>query len=174
VENNTMPEQFSTQIMMRLRQIFQEMSRHSKYIQENYKVTVPQLLCLREVYEHGPISIGALTKIVFLNNSTVTGIVDRLEKRELVKRNRISKDRRQVHVEITDIGTQFIHEAPEPLQTRFIERLKELDEEKVTLILWALEMLVDLLGPAEPPVDIPSPPTHIAQPGSDITTETEI
>lgn len=169
-----MPEQRNTQIMMRLRQIFQEMSKHSKYIQENYKVTVPQLLCLREVYEHGPISIGALTKIVFLNNSTVTGIVDRLEKRELVKRNRISKDRRQVHVEITDAGTQFIQDAPEPLQTRFIERLKELDEEKVMLILWALEMLVDLLGPAEPQVDIPSPPTHIAQPGTDITPETEI
>jgi DNA-binding MarR family transcriptional regulator len=173
-ENYTMPEQRNTQIMMRLRQIFQEMSKHSKYIQENYKVTVPQLLCLREVYEHGPISIGALTKIVFLNNSTVTGIVDRLEKRELVKRNRISKDRRQVHVEITDAGTQFIQDAPEPLQTRFIERLKELDEEKVMLILWALEMLVDLLGPAEPQVDIPSPPTHIAQPGTDITPETEI
>jgi hypothetical protein len=44
-----MPEQYSTQIMMRLRQIFQEMSKHSKHIQENYNVTVPQLLCLREV-----------------------------------------------------------------------------------------------------------------------------
>jgi hypothetical protein len=79
-----------------------------------------------------------------------------------------------VHVEITEVGTQFIHEAPELLQTRFIEKLSELNEEKVTLILWALEMLVDLLGPEEPRVEVPSPPSHIAQPGSDISTETDI
>jgi len=162
------------QIMMRLRQIIQELSKHSKYIQENYKITVPQLLCLREVYEHGPISIGALTKIIFLNNSTVTGIVDRLEKQNLVKRTRISKDRRQIHVEITEKGSRSIREAPEPLQKRFIERLQKLDEEKVTLILWVLEMLVDLLGPEKPKAKIPVPPTHVAQPLADALPESEI
>ena len=101
-EKQIMTEQVSMQIIMRIRHIIQEMSKYSKYILENYKITVPQLICLQEVYQHGPISIGALTKIVFLNNSTVTGIVDRLEKREFVKRVRISKDRRQVHLEITE------------------------------------------------------------------------
>ena len=155
-----MPEQISMQIIMRLRQINQELSKHSKHIQEGFDVTVPQLICLREVYEHGPISIGVLTKIVFLNNSTVTRIVDVLEKRELVRRNRISKDRRQVHVEITEEGIKFIQEAPQPLQKRFFDRLKELDEEKITMILWALEILVDLLEPKKTPMQIP---THLAK-----------
>ena len=109
------------------------MSKHSKFILENHEITVPQLICLREVYEHGPISIGALTKIVFLNNSTVTGIVDRLEKREFVRRTRISKDGRQVHVEITEPGIKFINRAPKPLQDQFLDRLTTLDEEKITL-----------------------------------------
>ncbi|MBW1822285.1 MAG: MarR family transcriptional regulator [Deltaproteobacteria bacterium] len=54
------------------------MLRHSKHLLEKYKITIPQLICLREIFQHGPISLSALTKIVFLNNSTVTGIVDRL------------------------------------------------------------------------------------------------
>ena len=111
-EVSIMTEQVSVQIIMRIRQIIQQMSKYSKYILENYKITVPQLICLHEVYQHGPISIGALTKIVFLNNSTVTGIVDRLETREFVKRVRISKDRRQVHLEITDQGVKFIKKRP--------------------------------------------------------------
>ena len=111
-EKQIMAEQISMQIIMRLRQILQEMSKHSKFILENHKITVPQLICLHEVYEHGPISFGALTKIVYLNNSTVTGIIDRLEKREFVRRTRISKDRRQVHVEITESGIKFIRQAP--------------------------------------------------------------
>jgi DNA-binding MarR family transcriptional regulator len=163
-----MTENVSMQIMMRLRQIIQGMSKHSKHIQENYKITMPQLICLGEVYEHGPISLGALTKIVFLNNSTVTGIIDRLEKRELVRRSRISKDRRQIHVEITDAGIQFIKAAPMPLHQRFVERLQRLDEEKITMILWALEILVDMLGPEKEKVEITRLPTHLASPQADI------
>jgi len=163
IEKVIMAEQLSMQIIMRIRQIIQQMSKYSKYILENYKITVPQLICLNEVYQHGPISIGALTKIVFLNNSTVTGIVDRLETREFVKRVRISKDRRQVHIEITEQGVAFIKKAPEPLQDQFIERLGALDEKKRTLILWSLEMLVDMLGTKESKMEIPTPPTHITQ-----------
>jgi len=162
-ETQIMTEQVSMQIIMRIRQIIQEMSRYSKYILENYKVTVPQLICLHEVYQHGPISIGALTKIIFLNNSTVTGIADRLEKREFIKRVRISKDRRQVHLEATEQGINFIKKAPKPLQDQFIDRLKGLDEEKITLILWSLEMLVDLFGKKEMKMEIPTPPIHITQ-----------
>ena len=144
-----MTEQVSMQIIMRIRQIAQDMSKYSKYLFENYAITVPQLICLNEVFQHGPISIGALTKIVFLNNSTVTGIIDRLEQREFVKRIRISKDRRQIHIEITEQGIQFIKKAPKPLQDQFIKRLTTLDQEKITLILWSLEMLVDMLGSKE-------------------------
>jgi len=162
-EKTIMTEQLSMQIIMRIRQIIQQMSKYSKYIQENYKITIPQLICLHEVYQHGPISIGALTKIVFLNNSTVTGIIDRLEAREFVKRVRISKDRRQVHLEITEHGVNFIKKAPKPLQDQFIDRLNTLDEEKTTLILWSLEMLVDMLGNKESKVELPVPPTHITQ-----------
>ena len=167
-------EQVSMQIIMRLRQILQEMSKHSKLILENYNISTPQLICLNEVFQHGPISIGALTKIVFLNNSTVTGIIDRLEKRELVRRVRISKDRRQVHIEITAQGIEFIKKAPKPIQDQFMDRLITLDEEKIALILWSLEMLVDMLDSKKSTMEIPTPPTHVTQPNGIIQVEDEI
>ena len=140
-----MTENIPMQIMMRLRQIVQHLSKHSKHIQESYQITIPQLLCLNEVYEHGPITIGALTRLIYLNNSTVTGIVDRLEKRNLVRRTRISKDRRQIHVEITEAGLEFLKVAPKPLQSQFVEHLENLEQDKIALILWALDLLVQLL-----------------------------
>jgi len=173
-EKQIIGEQISMQVIMRLRQILQEMSKHSKFILENHKITVPQLICLHEVYEHGPISFGALTKIVYLNNSTITGIIDRLEKRELVRRTRISKDRRQVHVEITDQGIKFINQAPKPIKDQFVDRIISLDEEKIALILWSLEMLVDMLGNEDSTIKIPTPPIHITQPDGNLTVENEI
>lgn len=172
-EKQIMAEQISMQIIMRLRQILQEMSKHSKFILENHKVTVPQLICLHEVYEHGPISIGALTKIVYLNNSTVTGIIDRLEKRELVRRTRISKDRRQVHVEITEPGIKFIQQAPKPIKDQFVDRIVSMDAEKIALILWSLEMLVVMLENRDSTMKIPTPPLHVNQPDGNLSTENE-
>ena len=174
IESQINAEQVSLQITMRLRQIMQVMSKHSKLILEKYKISTPQLICLTEVFQHGPISIGALTKIVFLNNSTVTGIVDRLEKRELVKRVRVSKDRRQVHVEVTDQGIAFINEAPKPIQDQFMDRLLTLDEDKIGLILWSLEMLVDMLGNKDTTLQIPMPPSHITRPNGMPNLEDEL
>jgi len=168
------PEQISIQIIMRLRQINQELSKHAKHIQNNFKITVPQLVCLNEVFEYGPISIGALSKIVFMNNSTVTRIVDILEKRDLVKRTRISDDRRKIHLEITDTGVEFIQNAPTPLQLRFFDRLKELDEKQISMILWSLEMLVDMLGDSMDPLDIPTHLTLSQPEGGDGPTPDEI
>lgn len=159
-----MEENISMQIMMRLRQIIQEMSRHSKQLQEKYKITLPQLICLKEVANHGPIAIGALTKIVFINNSTVTGIIDRLEKRHLVQRVRISKDRRQVHVEITEQGLEFIEDAPTPIHHQFIDKLENMKKEDVSMILWGLELLVDMLGQANPSAAPAQPPQHVMHP----------
>ena len=140
-------------IVNRLRQIAHELDKHSKYIQENYKITVPQLICLRAIHEHGPIALGALTKRVFLNGSTVTGIVDRLERHNLVRRTRVSKDRRQIHVEITEEGVAFSNQAPTPFQQNFVKRLQELGDKQVQTILWATEKLVDLLRSPTAPKD---------------------
>lgn len=158
-----MEENVSMQIMMRLRQIVQEMSKHSKHLQEKYQITLPQLICLKEVANHGPIAIGALSKIVFINNSTVTGIIDRLEKRDFVHRVRISNDRRKVHIEITEAGQQFIKDAPTPLHQRFLTELESMKKEDVSMILWGLELLVDMLGQTHTDEAV-TPPQHLLQP----------
>ncbi len=164
-----MKEKNSMQILMRLRQIIQEMSRHSKQLQEKYKITLPQLICLNEIAEHGPIAIGALTQIVFINNSTVTGIIDRLETRKLVQRVRISKDRRQVHVEITQAGLNFLKNAPTPIHHRFMEKLEKMDSKDISVLLWGLELLVDMLGQTDPADNSPNPPSHVFHPEEDLT-----
>jgi DNA-binding MarR family transcriptional regulator len=164
-----MEEKISMQIMMRLRQIIQEMSRHSKQLQEKHKITLPQLICLNEIAEHGPIAIGALTQIVFINNSTVTGIIDRLERRKLVQRVRISKDRRQVHVEITSDGLAFLEDAPTPIHHRFMEKLEKMDPQDVSKLMWGLELLVDMLGQADPASPLPNPPLHLIESEDDMT-----
>jgi MarR family transcriptional regulator, organic hydroperoxide resistance regulator len=132
-------------IVSGLRHIARELSVHSKFIQDNYNITVPQLVCLREICDNKSISLGELTRSLHLNNSTVTGIIDRLEKRNLVRRVRQSRDRRQIHVEVTDEGKRFIKQAPKALQDHFIEQIRLMDPLEVDKILWAIGKLADML-----------------------------
>ena len=132
-------------ITKRLRQIAHNLDKHSKFIQERFYVTVPQVITLREIYEHGPLSFTQLTEIVSLNNSTVTGIVDRLERRGLVRRERTSTDRRRIDIAITNEGLDFLRTVPPPIQQSLVEGLERMDQEKVETILWSIDTLLSLL-----------------------------
>lgn len=57
--------------------------------------------CLSFLHQ-GPQTAGAIAKAVGLTPAAVTALIDRLEMRGLVERRRSDKDRRQVHVVLTD------------------------------------------------------------------------
>lgn len=132
-----------------LRKITHEIGRHSKHIHENYNITLPQMICLREIANQGPISFSTLTKLIFLNNSTITGIVDRLENQQLVKRIRMSKDRRQIHLEATELGRELLEKAPPPIDQHFIDNLKNVTDNELHQLVWSLEKIIKLFNTEE-------------------------
>ena len=77
-------------------------------------------------------------KAVALSPATLTGILDRLEARGLVSRERRPEDKRRVLVSLTAMGRQMAQELPSPLQERFGERLTELSIDDQTSIRMAL------------------------------------
>ncbi|HBC95206.1 MAG TPA: hypothetical protein DC034_00235 [Clostridium sp.] len=64
-------------------------------------LTGPQLFVVMNLIRHGEMKISDLSEKMSLSNSTVSGIIDRLERRNIVKRVRSSEDRRIVYVYIT-------------------------------------------------------------------------
>ena len=87
-----------------------------------------------------------MRKQVNLGVSTVNGIVDRLELKELAKRRRGNEDRRKVFVEITDKGIELTQSAPLLLQDKLSEALRGLPELEQAAIALSLERIVDLMG----------------------------
>ena len=56
-------------------------------------------------------TMSELSQVLSLDNSTLTGLVDRLERTSLVQRNVSTADRRASHVFITDKGSEEIDRA---------------------------------------------------------------
>jgi DNA-binding MarR family transcriptional regulator len=59
---------------------------------------------LAELHEAGPCTVGALHRAFAHRKSTLTGILDRMEERGLVKRRLREEDRRSFSVELTAKG----------------------------------------------------------------------
>jgi DNA-binding MarR family transcriptional regulator len=138
-------KEINNKILIALRRIMRAVDLHSKNLERNFNLTGPQLILLREIDKIGDTPIGILAQHINLSNATMTGIVDRLEKRQLVERVRNANDRRQVIVRVTDRGKAMVSESPPLLQDRFIEELAKLAKERQTTILDSLEQVAAMM-----------------------------
>ncbi len=136
---------YELRVLQSLRRIIRAVEIHSRKLAHNHRITGPQLTCLLALLEGGPLLTTRLAQKVYLSPSTVVGIVDRLEEKGLVARERSPKDRRQVLVSITVAGEQLAANAPSPLQDKLSEALKNLPELEQISITLALEKVVDLM-----------------------------
>jgi DNA-binding MarR family transcriptional regulator len=92
------------------------------------------------------LSVGELARRVSLSQGTVTGVLDRLEKRGLVERSRSDSDRRRVLVRLTEAGFSVLGEAPSLLQDEFVARFQMLAAWEQTLILSSLQRVASMMG----------------------------
>jgi MarR family transcriptional regulator, organic hydroperoxide resistance regulator len=68
---------------------------------ENEGMTMPQGMVIGTLSRLGKMKINELSKHLGLSNSTISGIIDRLEKQETVERIRSDEDKRVVYVSLS-------------------------------------------------------------------------
>lgn len=138
-------DRLELRIVQSLRRIIRAVDLFSHQLASRYKITAPQLMCLIKVAEDDGITVSALSQAIFLSSSTVVGILDRLERRGLLVRERSTNDRRQVLIHATRAGRDLIAAAPSPLQDALAEGLAELPLERQQAIITAIDSLVGIL-----------------------------
>ncbi|MFT6216027.1 MAG: DNA-binding MarR family transcriptional regulator [Roseivirga sp.] len=74
-------------------------------------LTYPQYLVLMVLWEDDELSVNKITERLMLNTNTISPLLKRMEKMELLNRNRSSKDERSVTVKLTEKGKQLKSEA---------------------------------------------------------------
>ena len=132
-------------IIYSIRRLMQAGELYSKELNKKYWISAAQLNCILALYENGPLSISQIARHIMVNSSTVTGIIDRLEQKDFVRRLRISEDRRVITIELTDAGKKLAENAPPPIQQKIIDGLKKLSENEIDQIAFALTQLTSML-----------------------------
>lgn len=140
-----MDDSFYDIVLRSLRQITRAIDIYSRELAKKYKLTGPQLVCLRCIAQIKPTTTKELSLRVVLSQATVTRILDRLEDRGLVERQRSPKDKRKVTVRITEAGEELLSVAPIPLQQKLAKRLSSLGEAEQIRISGVLKQVVEMM-----------------------------
>jgi DNA-binding MarR family transcriptional regulator len=122
------PDRTAEDILLALRRIMRSMDIASRQLIIERGLTTPQLICLQNLQEQGPLTTGKLAEAVSLSPATVTGILDRMERRGLITRERRPEDKRRVLVAVTAAGQSAAEAAPSYLAKRLAQSLERLPE----------------------------------------------
>jgi len=151
-----------SEIMDNIRRVFQAVNDTSKKAQRESGMTGPQLWAIKLIGDLSPVRVSDLAARMYLNPSTVVGILDRLESRGFVKRDRSVDDRRVVKVQLTAAGKDLLVRAPEVASGLLVNGLETLTFKELNNIEAGLDKLVSILGAQTlPPQLILSPEVNV-------------
>ncbi len=97
------------------------------------------LMLLKDNADKGPISQTDLGRMLLVNRSNITGLVDRMEQAGLIRRIPVPGDRRVNHVEMTDHGREVLKEAHDAYYARLEELMEVLSGDDYECICRLLE-----------------------------------
>lgn len=133
------------EVLIALRKITRAIDLHSKQLTREIGLTAPQLLVLKEVESLGHAKPSVVAKNVHLSQATVTSIIDRLEKANLITRTRSHEDRRAVDLTLTEDGRAKLAIAPELLQAGFIEKFSALEDWERSQLVSSIQRLAAMM-----------------------------
>ena len=112
-----------------------------------YGITSSQYTVLEVLWKHNSLSLTDLGKLLYFDNPTITGIIDRMEEAKLVERRRDNNDRRVINVHLTQKGLDFKPILPRIAKTvnkKAVENFK--DSEKKILLDFTKRLHQNLLN----------------------------
>ncbi|MDD4239289.1 MAG: MarR family transcriptional regulator [Desulfotomaculaceae bacterium] len=109
-------------------------------------ITIPQSLVIGTLTQFGEMKISELSRKINLSNSTISGILDRLEKRQLVIRTRSEEDRRIVYVKVSPNFGEIHKEFHEKVEQSFEHLLSAGTPEEIGKIVEGLNTFKKILN----------------------------
>lgn len=91
-----------------LRRLAEDISRHTENELNKHGVTTAQYGVLLHMMRGEPLSLTQLSELVFRTNSTLTSLIDRMERDDLVVRAAHENDRRVTTVKPTPKGKELL------------------------------------------------------------------
>lgn len=149
-------EQMIKKTVVALRRLLRAVYIDNAKMSRQYGVTGAQGGVVRSLRDSGPASSAQLSRTLYVKPSSMTGLIDRLEKKRLVVRTPKIGDRRVSIIRLTPEGEELSRQLPDPLEMKLVSNLSDLDTghvKQVSAVVDELLSMIEVTSTATPSFD---------------------
>ncbi len=128
-----------------LRIVFKMIQTHSKMIERSCGLSTAQLWMLHAIVASPGVKVSELALILSIHRSTCSNMLDKLEAKTLIYRERSGTDQRAVHLFATKAGENLLLQTPSLPQEKLNTTLQRLSGEQLSNLEESLENLINCL-----------------------------
>jgi DNA-binding MarR family transcriptional regulator len=137
------------EILIALRKITRAIDLHSKKLLKASGLTTSQLLVMQAIRKLDLASPSAIAREVMLSQATISSLLDRLERNQLIRRSKGHVDRRQTRIELTTLGEEKLANSPSPLQADFVENYQALPDWQRHMLVASMQKIAGMMNAEE-------------------------
>ena len=129
-------------ILQKFRIIVSAAQKYSQRVEKQLGVTGAQLWILKEIDVSPGLRVGEMAKKLAIHQTTVSNLLDALEKKEMICKTRLAKDQRIVNLILSDKGKSLLRKAPEPVRGLLPEALCQMSREDLSDLGKSMDILL--------------------------------
>jgi DNA-binding MarR family transcriptional regulator len=140
------PEPAHLDTLKKLRIVIRAAQRHSAWIEKQCGVSGAQLWLMQELQETPGLRVGELANRLAIHQTTVSNLLESLERRHYVVKRRDPQDQRAVRLELSPEGIDLLNQAPKPARGLLPEALRHMAEDDLAVLNQGLLALLESIG----------------------------
>ncbi|MDY6844560.1 MAG: MarR family transcriptional regulator [Thermodesulfobacteriota bacterium] len=131
-------KELPSSLWIRFLRIHNHFSRDLTKALDTFGITLTQFYMLATIDYTGDIPFSELSRRLWVTMGNLTGVIDRLEGKGLVVRERDNNDRRIIHVKMTRKGKEITEKAGtafEHTMKNFLKNLNKQEQQELSILL---------------------------------------
>lgn len=136
-------EKLTDYICFGMRAAMKKIDKHLSHKMETYGISIPQSFILYCLQDENGLTLKEIGSRALIDSSSMTVLVDKLEKEALVERRLDPQDRRAIRVYITERGEKITKELLEITQSVNMHLMEILGKDGRTHFIQGLNSIID-------------------------------
>ncbi len=124
--------------------------KHHEYIKAKYKINGLEMEIIQLIEIEGRKKMKEIGNYFNVKLSTLTSIIDKIEKQRLVKRVNSSNDRRVVYLEVTKKGQKLYQDYTEHVKAISNMLQSEMDSNEISVLISGLTTMSQFVDGSDP------------------------
>lgn len=144
------PSSPAVEVLTKFRQVINFNKRHFRQLEQSTGVSGTLVWVLSILQQRPGLRVSELAEVMAIHQSTASNLLDKLQKKNLVQRDRSTDDQRVVRLYLTRSGEALVRRVPQPVHGLLQDALCRLPPPALQVLSRLLDQLLLVMNPRRP------------------------